>query len=684
MLALSAIIITLLVVTSPCSGGSVPPNGWKTYSFDGSGNRADNIGKAGDALSRFLGYHYSDAESSMLYPTRPDCCALEPYLLAPLGNDIGSLEGLNVATMSFGQFSLSHDVALTPDSTDPHPAPESCTSLHRTKYVQNSSPRDQVNVVTSYIDLSQVYGESPEKGLALRSLVGGKLKVGPGNLPPRGCAKMGVGMSNPIHGVENNQLFCVGDVRGNENIMLIVFHTLFVREHNRLAAELEAEHPEWSDDELFFKARALNIAAYQQITFYEYSRAIMGDKIFNDLIGAYEGHDATARPVVSAEFAQGVYRFTHGQIPEKVLEMVTPSSPKERSLGEFFFVPNELASRGVDPFLHGMLLYPAHEVDGAYAPTLLHFPHLGALDCMRVRDLGLATFEKAREYYGITTPITTVPRKLALLNQYPAGHTDLWAGGMVEEHEVGASFGPVFNAIYAQQMRSLRDGDPLWFESPGYDMLTAEERMAAKETTLAMIIRRNSGIPSDLIPDDAFKMPQFSLNTATTGGIATPPPPPTKTTSESAYHVMSADSSAASPEEVRYLKALTGLTLVVLLVLLASILVLVFLIRKLFIRSPAQGNPTILVPTAGPPVAASARSSQKSSKSFSIDSAILNGMVLEAPSSTTAPAQGTALRSRKITRTKKARSRASSDAVALIPDYEYEYEEIWVTDDDEP
>merc|ERR1711916_227266 len=135
----------------------------------------------------------------------------------------------------------------------------------------------------------------------------------------------------------------------------------------------------------------------------------------------------------------------------------------------------------------------------------------------------------------------------------------------------------------------------------------------------------------------------------------------------------SADSSAASPEEVRYLKALTGLTLVVLLVLLASILVLVFLIRKLFIRSPAQGNPTILVPTAGPPMGASARSSQKSSKSFSIDSAILNGMVLEAPSSTTAPAQGTALRSRKITRTKKARSRASSDAVALIPDYEYEY-----------
>merc|ERR1711916_181168 len=130
---------------------------------------------------------------------------------------------------------------------------------------------------------------------------------------------------------------------------------------------------------------------------------------------------------------------------------------------------------------------------------------------------------------------------------------------------------------------------------------------------------------------------------------------------------------------------------IVLLVLLASVVVLAFLIRKLFFRSPAQGSP-ILLPTSSPPVAPSAQSSQKSSKSFSIDSAVLNGMILEAPSSTTAAAagtattsaQGTALRSRKITRTKKARSRASSDAVALIPDYEYEYEEIWVTDADEP
>ena len=673
MLLLSAIVIALLVLSTPSHCGSVPPNEWKTYSFDGSGNRADNVGKAGDALSRFLGYHYSDADSSMMYSTRPPCCDLEPYLLAPLGNDLGSLEGLNVLTMSFGQFSFSHDVALAPDSLDPHPSPEWCTSLHRMQYVQNSSPRDHVNVVSSYIDLSQVYGETPEKGLALRSLVGGKLKVGQGNLPPRGCTKMGVGMSNPIHGVENNQLFCVGDVRGNENIMLIVFHTLFVREHNRLAEELEVGHPDWSDDELFFKARALNIAAYQQIAFYEYSRAIMGQKVFDDLIGTYKGHDVTARPVISAEFAQGVFRFTHGQIPEKVLEMVTPSSPKERSLSEFFFVPNELASRGVDPFLHGMLLYPAHEVDGAYAPTLLHFPHLAALDCMRVRDLGLATFEKARDHYGITSPITTVPRKLALLNQYSSGNTDLWAGGMVEEHETGSSFGPVFNAIYSQQLRALRDGDPLWFENPSYNMLTADERATAKSTTLAMIIRRNSGIPNDLVPNDAFKMPQFSPNTATTGGVATPPPPPTKATTESAYTAVESDSSAASPEEVRYLRAITGLTLVVLVVLLSSIVVLVFLTHKLFVRFPAV--PAIL-PPADSPIATSAPLSRKSSNSASPEGVILGA------SSSTSPISGAALRSRKITRTKKSRSRASSD-VALIPIYEYEYEEIWVTDDED-
>ncbi|KNC51380.1 heme peroxidase superfamily protein [Thecamonas trahens ATCC 50062] len=285
--------------------------------------------------------------------------------------------------------------------------------------------------------------------------------------------------------------------------------------------------------------------------------------------------------------------------------MTTPSSPYLRSLSEFFFNPKELAGRGVDAFMHGMLLYPSQEVDAQYAKTLIDFPHLLALDCMRVRDLGLASFEHARAHYGIASPVTDVPRKLALLDVYASSSegTDLFTGGLAEEHEVGSSFGPVFNAIYAQQLLALRDGDPYWFENPSYALLSAAERTAARATTLAHIIRRNTDIPADLVPDNAFKMPFYSANTASSGGVATSTSSASGSTSSPASqstadgHVYPTAPAASNNAELRYLRALTGITVVGFLVVLASAAVLAATAYRLVNR-----------PTAAP-VASTKRSS---------------------------------------------------------------------------
>merc|ERR1711916_365754 len=95
------------------------------------------------------------------------------------------------------------------------------------------------------------------------------------------------------------------------------------------------------------------------------------------------------------------------------------------------------------------------------------------------------SFEYARAHYGISSIPTAVPRKKVLLDACAGFDTDLWAGGMAEDHLPGASFGPVFVAIYAQQLHVLRAGDPFWFENPTYEMLSEEERETAKGTTLA-------------------------------------------------------------------------------------------------------------------------------------------------------------------------------------------------------
>ena len=48
----------------------------------------------------------------------------------------------------------------------------------------SGTPREQINILTSYIDGSVVYGETEERSNALREFIDGKLKTGPGDLLP--------------------------------------------------------------------------------------------------------------------------------------------------------------------------------------------------------------------------------------------------------------------------------------------------------------------------------------------------------------------------------------------------------------------------------------------------------------------------------------------------------------------
>src|SRR5207248_11629931 len=113
------------------------------------------------------------------------------------------------------------------------------------------NPRQQTNHVTSFLDGSQIYGSDPVTTSKLRTHVGGRLKTSPGNLLPLDNTTTfpngTVPMANDAHIVPDSQLFAAGDVRANENIELTALQTVFVREHNRIAAQLQAAHPRWGD-----------------------------------------------------------------------------------------------------------------------------------------------------------------------------------------------------------------------------------------------------------------------------------------------------------------------------------------------------------------------------------------------------------------------------------------------------
>ena len=54
-----------------------------------------------------------------------------------------------------------------------------------------------------------------------------------------------------------------GDTRSNEQPGLTVFHTVWVREHNRLATQLSNLDTHWDDERLYQEARRILVAEMQ-------------------------------------------------------------------------------------------------------------------------------------------------------------------------------------------------------------------------------------------------------------------------------------------------------------------------------------------------------------------------------------------------------------------------------------
>lgn len=73
--------------------------------------------------------------------------------------------------------------------------------------------------------------------------------------------------------------FRAGDARSNENPLLTVIHTLWVREHNRVAAEVKTAFPRADDEELYQRTRKVIIALFQSVVYDEFIPAAAGSGV---------------------------------------------------------------------------------------------------------------------------------------------------------------------------------------------------------------------------------------------------------------------------------------------------------------------------------------------------------------------------------------------------------------------
>lgn len=522
--------------------------------IDGTGNNLANPawGSAGSDLLRTAPAAYGDGISTPAGSNRPSAREISNVIDSQSG-DLPNNRGLSDFVYVWGQF-LDHDIDLTgsakPSSAfniavpkgdpsfDPLGTGTQVIPLNRSESdpatgTSTKNPRQQITEITAFIDASQVYGSDPTRSDALRSHVGGKLLTSAGNMLPFNTA--GLPNANDAHIVPDNQLFLAGDVRANENVELTSMQTLFVREHNRIADQIHADHPNLTDEQIYQQARAIVGAEMQAITYNEFLPALLGP----NALKPYHGYQSNVNPGIANEFSTAIFRVGHTMLDSDVDRL--DNQGKELSgdkgsvaLQEAFFNPTLLntdpntttnpTGTDIDPFLKGSASGDMQEIDNKIIDDVRNFlfgpPGSGGLDLaslniQRGRDHGLADYNSVRAAYGLPrvtsfsqiTSNTTLQQELK--KEYgDVNHIDLWVGALAEDHVRGASVGPLVQRVMADQFQRLRDGDRFWFER----VFSGRQLDQLEHTRLSDIIRRNTHITN--IQDNVFV-----FNPAITGHV---------------------------------------------------------------------------------------------------------------------------------------------------------------------
>ncbi|KAK0180622.1 hypothetical protein PV327_002985 [Microctonus hyperodae] len=379
-------------------------------------------------------------------------------------------------------------------------------------------PREQMNQLTSYLDASQVYGYNDELARDLRDLQNdrGLLREGaalPGRkaMLPYASGQFVDCRRNPFESSIN--CFVAGDIRANEQVGLLAMHTIWLREHNRIARVLNELNPHWSGEKLYQESRKIVGAEMQHITYQHWLPIIFGESL-EQLIGNYEGYDSNIDVSVSNVFATAALRFGHSLIQPRLerLNETFDSIPQgPLSLRDAFFSPWRLVEEGgVDPLLRGMfataakLKLPEENLNVELTEQLFRTAHavaldLAAMNIQRSRDHGIPGYTQWRKFCNMSKAETfddlaaeisspRVRRKLHELYGHP-GNIDVWVGGILEDQLPGAKVGPLFKCLLLEQFQRTRNGDRLWYENPSTFKL--EQLQEIKHITLARILCDN-------------------------------------------------------------------------------------------------------------------------------------------------------------------------------------------------
>ena len=354
---------------------------------------------------------------------------------------------------------IDHDLFLLPEMEG------QCGSGYKRSMpaltLPSGTDRQQINDVTSYLDGSMIYGTSATQTAALRTMTDGKLKMGVNDSLPLDTSMPSKVACPP----GSRSCYLAGDIRVNENDELTAMHTLWVREHNRIAARLHKRQPNWKEERLFSETRKVVVGMIQKITYEDYLPALLGQSAYNIMLGGYSDYEAA----------------TDSTIPNVYTTLDTPFSAG----------PSSNDDVDVDTELSQMLMalgtvnIPADKVTQSVK---------------RQRDHATPTYGEWKDYCRYTylwLPQSSIKSELvqSLTDTYGSvDDADLWVAAMAEETLPGALVGSTLACIIGKTFSDLRRGDRLFYSRPG--AFTQSQRNEIRTVSLSQIILDHTDIES--------------------------------------------------------------------------------------------------------------------------------------------------------------------------------------------
>jgi len=415
--------------------------------------------------------------------------------------------------------------------------PQSCMDFTRSTpycFPNKDGVREQMNMITAFVDASNVYGSEEDRTNILRSHIGGQLRVNSQNsyfLPTVEEVQRATNTHFEFMGT-----FLAGDERVNEMPALTVMHTLLFREHNRLAAQIQARRPYWDDETIFQETRRILIAEWQNVIYGEYLPIILGPaamaryRLILDDSNLPTQYNIETRPSIFHGFADAAYRFGHTLINGLIRMMRGFKDVSQYRVRDGFFNHEFIAmhgGEGYDLILGGLMQQNSQTYDTFITEDVTNFllrerehdfgGDLIARNLQRGREHGLPSYNVYRQVCGFsgmgnswsTSKPDNIPenvwRVLSSLYQTPAD-IDLFTGGLAEDPVTDGVTGATFNCLKALQFAKARYGDRFFFTHTGQPgSFSTEQMREIRKRRLGDIICQNSNVEMTTV--NAFKVP---------------------------------------------------------------------------------------------------------------------------------------------------------------------------------